>query len=84
MNIAIVGLGIIGGSYCKALKAYTKHHIIGVNRTGAVAQQALQEGAVDEIGTPESLQNADIIFLCMYPQETEKQSPDIPCLCPQL
>lgn len=68
MTIAIVGLGIIGGSYCKALKAYTKYHIIGINRTDAVAQQALAEGAVDEIGTPALLKNADIIFLCMYPQ----------------
>ena len=29
MNIAVVGLGIIGGSFCKAFKKYTNHHIIG-------------------------------------------------------
>ena len=68
MNIAIVGLGIIGGSYCKALKSYTTHHIIGINRTPETAQKALDAGAIDEIGTPESLQAADITILCMYPQ----------------
>ena len=68
MNIAIVGLGIIGGSYCKALKSYTTHHIIGINRTPETAQKALDAGAIDEIGTPESLQTADITILCMYPQ----------------
>ena len=68
MNIAIVGLGIIGGSYCKALKSYTTHHIIGINRTPETAQKALDAGAIDEIGTLESLQAADITILCMYPQ----------------
>ena len=68
MNIAIVGLGIIGGSYCKALKAHTAHKVIGLNRTPATAQKALEAGAIDTIGTPESLAEADITILCMYPQ----------------
>lgn len=68
MNIAIIGLGIIGGSFCKAFKKHTSHHIIGINRTKEVAEKALGEGAIDEIGTPESLKNADVVFLCMYPQ----------------
>ena len=68
MKIAIVGLGIIGGSYCKALKAHTTHTVIGINRTQSVAQKALQVGAIDIIGTPETLHEADIIVLCMYPQ----------------
>lgn len=67
MNIAVAGLGIIGGSFCKAMKLHTSHHVIGVNRTPEVAQQALDEGAIDEIGTPESLSSADLIILCMYP-----------------
>ncbi len=68
MNIVIIGLGIIGGSFCKAFKLYTDHHIIGINRTSEVAEQALREGAIDEIGTADSLQKADVVFLCMYPQ----------------
>ncbi|MED9970042.1 MAG: prephenate dehydrogenase/arogenate dehydrogenase family protein [Ruminococcus sp.] len=68
MNIVIIGLGIIGGSFCKAFKLYTDHHIIGINRTPEVAEQALREGAIDEIGTADSLQKADVVFLCMYPQ----------------
>lgn len=30
MNIIISGLGIIGGSFAKALAKYTDHHIIGI------------------------------------------------------
>ncbi len=68
MNIAVIGLGIIGGSYCKAIKSYTNHRVIGINRTKSVAQKALALGAIDEIGTPESLTDADITIICMYPQ----------------
>ena len=68
MNIAVIGLGIIGGSYCKAIKAHTDHHVIGINRSLETAQTALEEGAIDEIGSADSLGKADIIFLCMYPQ----------------
>ena len=68
MNIAVIGLGIIGGSFCKAIKQRTDHHVIGVNRTRATAEQALRDGAIDEIGSNESLGKADLIILCMYPQ----------------
>lgn len=68
MNIAVIGLGIIGGSYCKAIKKFTDHYVIGINRTKTIAEKALSEGAIDEIGNAESLKNADLIILCMYPQ----------------
>lgn len=68
MNIAVIGLGIIGGSYCKTIKKLTDHHVIGINRTPEVAQKALADGAIDEIGTAKSLGKADLIILCMYPQ----------------
>lgn len=68
MNIAVIGLGIIGGSFCKAIKKYTDHYVIGINRTPKTAQKALEEGAIDEIGTVQSLQKADLVILCMYPQ----------------
>ena len=76
MNIAVVGLGIIGGSFCKAIKKYTDHRVIGINRTKSTAEKALKEGAIDEIGTHESLENGDLIILsgikrAICPQMTE-------------
>ena len=68
MKIAVIGLGIIGGSFCKAIKKHTAHHAIGANRTRATAEQALRDGAIDEIGSAETLGEADLIILCMYPQ----------------
>ena len=68
MKIAVVGLGIIGGSFAKALKKYTKHYVIGLNRTQSVLENALADNAIDEIGTVESLGDADIIILGLYPK----------------
>ena len=67
-TIAVIGLGLIGGSFAKAFKQYTNHIIIGFNRTRSTAEKALEEGAIDKIGTPENLKEADIILLSMYPK----------------
>ncbi len=67
MNIAVVGIGIIGGSICKALKKNTSHYVIGVNRTRSTLEQALADGAIDEIGNETTLRKADIIILATYP-----------------
>lgn len=68
MNIAVIGIGIIGGSFCKALKKYTNHYVIGLNRTQATLERALDDGSIDEIGTPESLGKADVVILACYPK----------------
>ena len=70
MNIAVVGMGIIGGSFCKAFKKYTDHYIIGINRTQSTLQQAFDCGAIDEMGNEESLSNADVVIMAVYPQAT--------------
>lgn len=67
MNIAVVGLGIIGGSFAKALKKYTNHYVIGLNRTKETLAKALEQGAIDEAGREESLAKADLVILCLYP-----------------
>lgn len=68
MNIAIVGLGIIGGSLAKAFTSYTEHRVIGINRSEEVVKRALEEGAISEAGTKYSLANADIVYMCTYPK----------------
>lgn len=68
MNIAVIGMGIIGGSFCKALKKYTNHYVIGINRTKSTLRQAYDCGAIDEMGDETSLKKADIVILAVYPQ----------------
>ncbi len=67
-TIAIVGLGLIGGSFARAFRKYTDHKIIGFNRTKSTAEAALEQGVIDEIGTEENLRTADIVLLSMYPK----------------
>ena len=67
MKIAIVGLGIIGGSYAKAIKEYTNHYVIGIDTNAEVLDNALNIGAIDEIGTGRDLAKVDMIILCIYP-----------------
>ncbi|MEF2919755.1 MAG: prephenate dehydrogenase [Acutalibacteraceae bacterium] len=68
MNIVISGLGIIGGSYAKAIKKFTDHTVIGVNRSERPLQLALECGAIDKIGTVDDLKTADMIILGTYPK----------------
>ena len=68
MKIAIVGLGLIGGSVCKALKKNTFHHIMGLDADGEVCRKALDSGAIDEIITADGLDDADMTMLCLYPE----------------
>ena len=47
MNILVVGLGLIGGSLCKALKKYTDNTIIGLDTDKSVEQLALGDKSID-------------------------------------
>lgn len=68
MKIAVVGLGIIGGSFCKALKKYTDHYVIGINRTKSTLEKAYSDGSIDEAGNEKSLEKADVVILALYPE----------------
>lgn len=43
-TFAIIGLGLIGGSYAKALKNRNAHKIIGMDRNHIVSLMAKDEG----------------------------------------
>ena len=48
-TVAIVGLGLIGGSYARGLRRLGVDHIIAVDPDEKALQQAKQEGMVDDI-----------------------------------
>lgn len=70
MKIAIVGLGLIGGSLAKAIKLYTSHTVMGLDIDPAVLSAAISAGAIDQTGTPESLSTADIVLVALYPRQS--------------
>ncbi len=68
MKIAIIGLGLIGGSLGLALKraGMSDLRVVGIPRRAETLQKALEIGAVDE-GTTDHVKgsaDADIIFVC--------------------
>ena len=67
MKIAVVGLGLIGGSICKALKANTFYHIMGMDKDPEVTEKALETGAIDEIITVDKLGEANLTIVALYP-----------------
>lgn len=68
MNIAVVGLGLIGGSFCKTLKKHTFHRIMGIDRDPETIRKALESGAIDEEISPERLSEANLVIICLYPE----------------
>ena len=67
MNIFICGLGLIGGSIAKAVKAHTFHTVIGFDRDAEVSRRAEAEGVIDRAGQPRDLAECDIVIVALYP-----------------
>lgn len=71
MKILVAGLGLIGGSICKALHAYTDHSVYGWNRTLQTAQKALEEHVIDGI-VQDECGGFDLIINCLYPKHVRE------------
>jgi arogenate dehydrogenase (NADP+) len=64
LTIAIVGLGLIGGSLGLDFVA-RGHHVLGIARRPETCEQALARGVVHQANTQLSLvHTADVIFIC--------------------
>lgn len=71
-KVVVCGVGLIGGSFALAIKsAFAGRHdcprIVGMGRTRAPLEQALQLGVIDEIATDwaSALKGADLVLLGM-------------------
>ena len=69
-NILIVGLGLMGGSYAKALgkKGY---RVSAITRSSATIRYALEQGIIAEGTTridPVLIGKADIVIFALYPK----------------
>ena len=67
-NVVIIGLGLIGGSLAKAFQKYSECSVSGMDRDPAVLEAALKSGAIDGVAGEKELREADILYLCLYPQ----------------
>lgn len=72
MKILVVGMGLIGGSFCKAIKKYTAHHMIGMDSDEATIDMAIAMESVDEIipvDRPHLMKRADLIIVALPPHK---------------
>ena len=66
MNIAIIGLGLMGGSLALSLKKQDYvSSIVGYDHNQLHQTQAIELGLVNEIVSFESIKKADVIFLAI-------------------
>ena len=70
MNIGIVGLGLIGGSLARAIKANTAHTVWGEYFQLPVVYRAKRLGIIDQELTQERVGACDILILAIYPRDT--------------
>ncbi len=73
MNIGIVGLGLIGGTYAKSLRKYP-YKLYGIDINADTITYALDNNIIDLGSTePKSvLHELDVVFICLYPNEAKK------------
>lgn len=65
MRILVVGMGLIGGSICKSIKASTEHKIYGCDVQQSVLEDAIKDGSIDDIGTiTDGIY--DIMIICLH------------------
>ena len=70
MQIGIVGLGLIGGSFARAIKEHTPHSVFAFDIDRSALLGATLVGAIDGELTDPQLQNTDLLLLSLYPQAT--------------
>ena len=70
LTFAIVGLGLIGGSYAKALRNLKVRKILGMDISHGIARACLNANMIDEVveADGKNLKEADIIICSVYPE----------------
>ena len=67
MKVGIVGLGLIGGSMAKSVKARTAHTVYGADLDQETMALARMSGAIDAPLTEETLPQCDLILVAICP-----------------
>lgn len=71
MRILVVGLGLIGGSLCKAMKKYTSHFVVGCDLNHDIEFSALRDVAID-MEFDGNYSGFDLVIVSLFPEAAEK------------
>jgi len=77
-TIAIIGIGLIGGSMAKDLKSQLNVRVLGIDKNPTNASKAIELNLVHEMVTyEEALSQAQVVILAFPVNQIEKQLPQI-------
>ena len=66
-TVLIAGLGLIGGSMAKAIRAKTDCRVLGYDISEKVLSDARYLGVIDDVADDASFGEADLILVALYP-----------------
>jgi len=69
MTIGMVGLGLIGGSLARAIRANTAHTVLGTDLIRSVVCRAKLMEIIHDQLTEERIGECDIVILALYPRD---------------
>ena len=69
-TIAIIGLGLIGGSMAMALQGFEDYEVVGVDVSQPTLRFAAENHVADRVTDDpvSALARADVVFLCLHPK----------------
>lgn len=72
MEVSIVGLGLIGGSFAKILRNISSCLITGCSKHQSTIEQAKKLGVINKgtLDATEAVKNADLVIIGLYPKDT--------------
>ncbi len=69
MNIAVIGLGLIGGSFAKAITARTDNVCSGYDINKEVIRSAIDDGAIHNELKADMMKSIDMFIICLHPKQ---------------
>lgn len=72
MNICVVGLGLIGGSFCKAITSKSEHKCYGIDTNRDVIDKAVKDNVIMCGISADRLKEMDLCVICLYPKATNE------------
>lgn len=69
-NVAVIGLGLIGGSMAKAIKQTGNFQVFGKDINDTTVKKAILVNAIDEELNDEILSECSLIIIALYPNDT--------------
>ncbi len=78
MQLVVIGIGLIGGSFAKDVKKmHPDTHIVGIDKNESHLDEALELGIIDQKGGYDTLASADVVYVSIPVNALTEELPKI-------